>query len=223
MKRRLLLAVLVVGLIAVAAATAAVRSGSSAAAVPVVRPSVTDYQLISSGTAPPTEAQCNAVGRTCFTPQALYSAYNIGPLHAAGWTGKGMTIAIVDSWGSDTMAHDLHVFDTAFGLPPMCGEEGVNCTPDMPKFSVFNPNGAPATKEQPGQGPHQEDKTIWALEVALDVEMAHAIAPAANIVLVASTGAETLGVQGLPNMIKAEVPGRQRARERDLAELRNGG
>ena len=46
-----------------------------------------------------------------------------------------MTIAIVDSYGSDTMAHDLHVFDQAFGLQPMCGEEGVTCTPGMPTFS----------------------------------------------------------------------------------------
>ena len=84
-----------------------------------LRPSITDAQRIATGTTPPTLAQCNAVGRTCFTPQALYSAYNIGPLHAAGVTGKGMTIAVVDSWGSDTMAHDLHVFDQAFGLPPM--------------------------------------------------------------------------------------------------------
>jgi subtilase family serine protease len=86
----------------------------------------------------------------------------------------------------------------------MCGEEGVTCTPDMPTFTVLHPNGSPATKEQPGKGTGQEDKTLWALEVALDVEMAHATAPGANIVLVASTGAETLGVQGLPNMMKAE-------------------
>ena len=52
-----------------------------------------------------------------------------------GFDGRGMTIAIVDSFGSDTMAHDLHVYDQAFGLPPMCGEEGVTCAPGMPTFS----------------------------------------------------------------------------------------
>jgi subtilase family serine protease len=115
-----------------------------------------------------------------------------------------MTIAIVDSYGSDTMAHDLHVFDEAFGLKPMCGEEGVTCTPGMPKFSQLAINGSPATKAQPGNGTHQEDKSAWALEVALDVETSHAIAPDANILLVHSNNAETLGVQGFPNMMKAE-------------------
>src|SRR5712691_2975486 len=90
------------------------------------------------------------------------------------------------------------------GLQPMCGEEGVTCSPEMPKFDVFYPQGSPATKEQPGNGTHLEDKTIWALEASLDVETAHAIAPGANILLVATTGAETLGVQGFPEMMNAE-------------------
>jgi subtilase family serine protease len=200
-----MIAVLVGGLLASAVAAAGLtKSAGGATAASALRPSISDAQRVSTGTTPPTEAQCTAVGRTCFTPQALYSAYNIGSLLAAGLTGKGMTIAVVDSWGSDTMAHDLHVFDQAFGLPPMCGEEGVTCAPGMPTFTVFHPNGSPATKQPSGNGTGQEDKTLWALEVALDVEMAHATAPGANIVLVATTGAETLGVQGLPNMIKAE-------------------
>ncbi len=152
----------------------------------------------------PTEAQCIALAITCFTPQAIQSAYNVGPLYARGLNGKGMTIAIVDAYGSDTMAHDLHVFDQAFGLQPMCGEEGVACTASMPKFSELTLNGSPATKPQPGNGTHQEDKTAWALEVALDVETSHAIAPGANILLVHTPNAETLGVQGFPNMMKAE-------------------
>jgi subtilase family serine protease len=115
-----------------------------------------------------------------------------------------MTIAIVDSWGSDTMAHDLHVFDTAFGIAPMCGEEGVTCTSGIPTFKVWYPNGSPATKAPSGKSPGLEDKSAWALEVALDVETAHAMAPGANILLVAPSGSETLGVQGFPNMMKAE-------------------
>jgi subtilase family serine protease len=173
-------------------------------AMPMPHPTVSDYQFISSGTTPPTNADCEAVGRTCFTPQAIQSAYNVGPLYAAGKDGTGVTIAIVDSWGSDTMAHDLHVFNNAFGLPHMCGEEGVTCTSGMPTFTVLHPNGSPATKNSPGKDPNLENKALWALEVALDVETAHAIAPGANILLVATTGSETLGVQGFPNMMKAE-------------------
>jgi subtilase family serine protease len=204
MKRRLLYATLLVSVLAgLAVVVGSLTSGGSAkAAYPVPHPTVSDYQFIKATT--PTEADCEAVARTCFTPQALQSAYNVGPLHSQGWNGKGITIAIVDSYGSDTMAHDLHVFNQAFGLQPMCGEEGVTCAPGMPKFSQLAINGSPATKPQPGNGTHQEDKSAWALEVALDVETSHAIAPMANILLVHSNNAETLGVQGFPNMMKAE-------------------
>jgi subtilase family serine protease len=204
MKRRLLVAAALVGLLAALAALTGAASGSGSAKVayPVPHPTVTDYQFIKATT--PTEADCEAVGRTCFTPQAIRSAYNVAPLYAHGWKGQGVTIAIVDSYGSDTMAHDLHVFDQAFGLQPMCGEEGVTCTPDKPTFSELAINGSPDTKPQPGNGTHLEDKSAWALEVALDVETSHAIAPMANILLVHSNNAETLGVQGFPQMMKAE-------------------
>ena len=203
MKRKLLAAAVLAGVIAGLAVFAAAQTGSGRAqAYPALHPTVSDYQFIKATT--PTQADCAAVGRTCFTPQAIQSAYNVGPLHQAGWNGKGMTIAIVDSYGSDTMAHDLHVFDQAFGLQPMCGEEGVTCTAGMPKFSELAINGSPATNGQPGNGTHLEDKAAWALEVALDVETSHAMAPMANILLVHSNNAETLGVQGFPNMMKAE-------------------
>src|SRR5262249_28825492 len=83
-------------------------------------------------------------------------------------------------------------------------EEGVTCAAGMPKFSELALNGSPATNGQPGNGTHLEDKAAWALEVALDVETSHAMAPQANILLVHSNNAETLGVQGFPNMMKAE-------------------
>jgi subtilase family serine protease len=179
------------------------RSGSPAAALPLPHPTVNDYQQISTSATPPTQAQCASVGRRCFTPQSTRSAYNIQPLYDHGYNGRGMTIAIVDSYGSDTMAHDLHVYDQAFGLPPMCGEESVTCAPGMPTFSQLSIQGSPATKST-GQGTGLEDKAAWALEVALDVETAHSIAPGANILLVHTPTAETLGVQGFPQMMNAE-------------------
>jgi subtilase family serine protease len=203
MRRLLVIGGVAAGALALAALAAGLtRPGNAEAAYPAPHPTVSDYQFISKAT--PTQADCAAVGRTCFTPRAIRSAYNVGPLYQQGYDGRGMTIAIVDSYGSDTMAHDLHVFDQAFGLQPMCGEEGVTCTPGMPKFSELAINGTPETKPQPGNGTHLEDKSAWALEVALDVETSHAIAPMANILLVHSNNAETLGVQGFPNMMKAE-------------------
>jgi subtilase family serine protease len=195
-------AVLVALLAGLAALTGSARSGNAKAAYPVPKPTVTDFRFIKASR--PTEAECEAVGRTCFTPQAIRSAYNLAPLYAAGLDGRGVTIAIVDSYGSDTMANDLHVFNQAFGLQPMCGEKDVTCAPGMPTFSELAINGSPGTKPQPGNGTHLEDKSAWALEVALDVETSHAIAPMANILLVHSNNAETLGVQGFPQMMKAE-------------------
>ncbi|WP_426513414.1 S53 family peptidase [Dactylosporangium sp. McL0621] len=179
---------------------------SGRAAAGVFHPAVSEYVQISASQTPPTQAQCASAGRRCFSPQAIRAAYNLQPLYAAGFDGRGQTIAVVDSYGSDTMSHDLHVFDTAFGLQPMCGEEGVVCAPGMPTFDVLHVQGSPATKAPPpaSKGTGQEDRSAWALEVALDVETAHAIAPMANILLVATPTAETLGVQGFPVMMDAE-------------------
>jgi subtilase family serine protease len=202
MKRHSAFALAFVSTIAVAAAAPGVRHDTRSAIIPAVA----EYQQLTTSEVPPTEDQCFSVGRRCFAPQAVQAAYNLRPLYDGGNLGQGVTIAIVDSYGSDTMAHDLHVYNQAFGLQPMCGEEGVTCLPGMPKFSELSLQGTPATKAPPSQskGTHQEDKSAWALEVALDVETAHAIAPMANILLVTTPTAETLGVQGFPQMMAAE-------------------
>jgi len=187
-----------------ASAVAVTTAPARAAIVPLFHPTVSDYAQVSASETPPTEAQCFSAGRRCFTPQSTRAAYDVNPLYAQGFDGRGMTIAIVDAYGSDTIAHDLHVYDTAFGLPSMCGEEGVACTAGMPTFRQLHVQGSPATKSQPGNGTHQEDKSAWAIEVSLDVETAHAMAPGANLLLVTTPTAETLGVQGFPTMMNAE-------------------
>ena len=127
MKRTLTAAVAAVIAAALAAAIGGAVGRGTANALPAPRPTLSDFQFISSGTTPPTEAQCfaSAIHRRCFAPQAIQASYNLGPIYSRGFDGTGMTIAIVDSWGSDTIRHDLHVFNQAFGLRPMCGEEGV--------------------------------------------------------------------------------------------------
>ncbi len=174
------------------------------AASPTFTPAVAEWQFLSAGVVPPTEAQCYSVGRRCFAPAAMANSYNITPLYELGNQGQGKTIAVIDSYGSDTIRHDLHVFNQAFGLQSMCGEEGVTCAPGMPTFSILSVQGSPATKAPPpNNGTFLEDKSAWALEVSLDVEWAHATAPKANIVLVTTPTAETLGVQGYPQMMNA--------------------
>ena len=207
MRRIVLSAGLLVAVgLAVAAGVTGVRGSSRRAALPLPQPVLSDWAQLTSSETPPTQPQCNSVGRRCFTPQSTRASYNLNPLYGAGIDGRGITIAIVDSYGSDTIAHDLHVYDTQMGLPPMCGEEAVTCTAGMPMFSQLSLQGSPATVAPPpkSNGNGLQDKAGWALEVSLDVETAHSIAPGANILLVTTPVAETLGVQGFPQMMSAE-------------------
>lgn len=170
----------------------------------VFSPAVAEWNFLTASVTPPTEAQCYSVGRRCFAPASMANSYNYADLHALGKKGQGKTIAIIDSYGSDTIRHDLHVFNQAFGVDAMCGEEGVACAAGMPTFQILSLQGSPATTAPPpNHGTGLENKSAWALEVSLDTEWAHATAPAANILLVTVPTAETLGVQGFPLMMNA--------------------
>ena len=194
-----------------AALVPVVLSTTAIATSPVVNPLVSDWQFLSSGTAPPAQAACNAVGRRCFNPAAMSSAYDYASLLANGNKGQGKTIAVVDSFGSDTIRSDLGNFDTQFGLPHLCGESGPstpagNCAPGVtPRFDILEVQGSPAAvPPPPNNGTGQQARNLWALEVSLDVEWAHATAPLANILLVTTPVAETLGVQGFQQFMNAE-------------------
>jgi subtilase family serine protease len=142
--------------------------------------------------------------RRRFTPTGIQGSYNLNPLYAAGFTGKGKTIAIVDSFGYDQAAADLKTFSQAYGLPLMCGMPDVACAPGMAKFSTLTFGNHQVKAPPANNSPGQEASNAWSLEVALDIEYAHTTAPGANILLVATPTAETLGVQGFPNMMNAE-------------------
>ncbi len=106
---------------------------------------------------------------TGLSPSAIKSAYNFPTSSTAG-TGK--TIAIVDAYNDPNIEADLGVFDTQYGLPA--------CTTANGCFKKVNQTGGtsyPATNAG------------WSLEIALDVEWAHAIAPGAKILLVEATSA----------------------------------
>src|SRR5207245_541072 len=93
-------------------------------------------------------------------------AYGFDQLTAQyGLDGRGQTIAIIDAYDDPTIASDLRHFDQTFGLP------------DPPSFLKVNQFGG-RTLPPPAQEAGQFEET------SLDVEWAHAIAPAANILLV---------------------------------------
>jgi subtilase family serine protease len=191
---------------AVLTAAAADAPGLAASSFPAPVPAVSDYQLLTASTTPPTEADCFAVGRRCFTPTSMQNSYDLPPLYAAGDEGQGATIAIIDSFGNPNMASDLANFDTQMGLPHMCGEPGQACGPGIPTFQHMYWNGTTQVKAPPpgSKGTGLQDRNAWTLETALDVEWAHAIAPRANIINVTTNPAETQGVQGFPAMMNAE-------------------
>jgi subtilase family serine protease len=176
---------------ALAVAGAFVPVSAAASHAPAARPvpAVAGHVMLNTVlAAPPTTADCEAqVGIACYSPLQYRQAYDTKPLFDRGITGKGRTIAIVDSFGSPTIANDLHVFDQAYGMP------------DPPSLRVIQPAGA-----VPPFDPNDGTMVGWAAETTLDVEYAHAIAPDANILLVETPVAETEGVTGFPEMIRAE-------------------
>lgn len=98
------------------------------------------------------------------TPAQMKAAYGFSTSLTAG---AGMTIAIVDAYDLPTAENDLNVFSSAFGLPA--------CTTANGCFKKVNQTGG--TK-------YPRYNAGWGLEIALDIEWAHAIAPGARILLV---------------------------------------
>jgi subtilase family serine protease len=173
--------------------------------LPQPAPTIADYQFLSTGLTPPTQADCNSVNRRCFSSDSMQNSYNLKPLYADKHAGQGVTIAIIDSFGNPNMASDLENFNNQMSLQHMCGEPGVACTADMPTFQHVYWNGKTQVKAPPpNNGTGSQTRNIWALETSLDVEWAHTIAPQANILLMTTNPAETLGVQGFPAMMNAE-------------------
>ncbi len=130
-------------------------------------------------------------------PQDLHSAYEL-PTSAP----SEQTIAIVDAYNDPDVEADLGVYDEAFGLP--------DCTHANGCFTKVNQEGAAA--------PLPEAEGGWAVEIALDVETAHAICQNCRIVLVeannngpyalgeAENTAATLGANEITNSWGAPEP-----------------
>ncbi len=128
-------------------------------------PAATPFQAGPDADAALSQCDKSSAGG-CFSPEQVQTFYNLNPLYARGYDGKGTTIVIVMDHGSPTIKDDLHVFDQTFGLP------------DPPSFDIIAPLGGNTLNSDA------------AFETTLDVEWAHAIAPGANIVLLVSPADE---------------------------------
>jgi subtilase family serine protease len=99
-----------------------------------------------------------------YGPSQLQSAYNLTSASASD--GAGRTIAIVDAYDDANAASDLATYRSAAGLPAA-------------NFKKVNQNGQ--ASPLPPAPPAGDD---WTLEESLDLDMASAICPLCNIVLV---------------------------------------
>jgi len=106
-----------------------------------------------------------------FTPAQLEAHYGLTSLIKEGYNGAGQTIALVEGYGYPTAEADANAAATLFGLPALTSSN----------FSVIYPEGHPLN-------PNAGDLSGWDVEIALDIQSAHAIAPGAKILVVASAG-----------------------------------
>jgi subtilase family serine protease len=121
-------------------------------------------------------------------PADLATIYNLNPAFAAGFTGAGQTIAVIE----DTLLEnpgDVATFRSAFGLSGYGGT-----------FTQQVPTGA-VTCNSPGVN---ADET----EAAIDAEWAGAAAPDATIVLAACSNQTTVfgGLYAILNLINGSSP-----------------
>ena len=135
-----------------------------------------NYHAVCPG-APNDTARCNSYyttdehgnpavssSPTGLSPATVKAAYNFTTSATAG---AGKTIAIVDAYDDPTAESDLGVFTSQYGLPA--------CTTG---------NGCFTKVSQTGGSNYPRKDAGWALEISLDVQWAHAIAPGAHILLV---------------------------------------
>ncbi|HWJ48435.1 MAG TPA: S53 family peptidase [Candidatus Udaeobacter sp.] len=97
-----------------------------------------------------------------YTPPMIQAAYHLNALYAEGYDGTGQTIGIIDWCGSLTIQSDANAFSAQFGLPQLTSSN----------FAITYIPTVSTCQE------------MDAVEINIDVEWAHAIAPGANINLI---------------------------------------
>jgi subtilase family serine protease len=132
---------------------------------------------VCPGPVAPGDSRCAAhvVTNGKGTPQATTAPKGYGPAQFRGAyelpsaAATAQTIGIVDAYNDPNIAGDLNAYSKQFGLP--------QCNSSNPCFEKVNQAGSAA-------GPFPQTSSGWSLEIALDVEVAHAICPNCKVLLV---------------------------------------
>ncbi len=132
------------------------------------------------------------------SPTQIRHAYGFDQITLPGTTtvadGSGQTIAIVDAYNDPNIRGDLQAFDQQFGLPDM----------DTLSFVIMSQTGS--TTNLPGLDPTPPGSgSTWDLEISLDVEVVHALAPAARIILVEANSSSAGDLQAAVNQARQKA------------------
>ncbi|MHB8233209.1 MAG: S53 family peptidase [Solirubrobacteraceae bacterium] len=125
-------------------------------------------ESLSGAAAPTQNTEFTKPNKKALTPANLLSAYNLNGVTPS----STQTVAIVDAFDSTTIASDLQVFSSQFGLPA-CSEAN-GCFRKVNQLGKAAPLPASAGELERG----------WAQEIATDVETVHGLCPSCHIVLV---------------------------------------
>jgi subtilase family serine protease len=113
-----------------------------------------------------------------YTPAQLEALYGLPAAYKQGLDGAGQTIVLLEAYGYPTIEADANAFFKLTGLPLLTSSN----------FRIVYPEGKPVS-------PIAGVLTGWNIEIALDVQWAHSIAPGAKIIVVAAAGQDNEDLQ----------------------------
>jgi subtilase family serine protease len=123
----------------------------------------------------------------------LWTAYDLGGLYYWGLNGAGQTVVIVDAYGSPTIYSDLLSFIQWQNANGGANLPWTTLAQVESHLHIYYPLGNPGFPYSNG------DAIGWSMEVTLDVDMVHAIAPGANIALVIAPNDNWVSLEGAVN------------------------
>jgi len=109
-----------------------------------------------------------------YQPQELQTAYGLNAVYEQGLDGSGQTIVLVEGYGYPTIEKDANAYFKLTGLPLL----------NKNNFKIIYPEGKPSD-------PNAGILEGWEVEIAMDVQSAHTIAPQASILVVATNGQDS--------------------------------
>jgi subtilase family serine protease len=109
------------------------------------------------------------------TPAQLLKAYGL-----TGTTNSAPVIAIVDAYNDPNITSDLAVYSSSMGIPQLPTCIGSALSSNVPCFQKV---------DQRGGTRYPRSNSGWSLEIALDVEVAHAVCQNCRILLVEADSA----------------------------------